>query len=263
MPRRIAVVFLAILVSPFGIKCQTTGSPAALPQFVGDNRGSHDASEWREGKLDSDPLNLQSANSPSASSGPTTPIPRECDMPELLSKGRPVMSKVWKHQRYGVSLAKNEFRTGEKITLYIWLVNTGKAPAGDLNCDPDYFTGHGFDIYDAHGHRVPTRLETMLQDGCKTDPPKYVISTDKVCLQNFARHIPPHTCLNQDEERFQPDITTDLSESYNLPPGKYFVHLDLHVNPGEGVPNDTCKPREVRPFHPKPAADLTFTVVQP
>jgi hypothetical protein len=207
-----------------------------------------------------------SANLSSASFGPTTPIPRECAKLDLLSKGRPVMSRFWKHQKYGVSLAKYEFRTGEAITLYIWLVNSGKVPTGDLNCDPDYFKSHGFDIYDTHGHRVPTRLETKLQDGCKTNPPKYIMGAGRVCIQNFARHIPPHTCMNQDQDNTSKespaDITTDLSESYSLPTGKYFVHLNLHTNQGEGS-LDTCKPRMVKTFHPKPSADLAFTVVQP
>ena len=221
--------------------------------FAGGACGTFDVSAWREGKFDNDPLNLQWAKTHPASSDPTTAIPRDCDKPELLSRGRPIMIPMGKDLAFGLSLADHEFKAGEAITLHIWVDNTGDSRAGVWTCmGLDYFKATGFDLYDAYGHRVLRRNEAKMQEKCDTDTGFRRVERG-VCLRNFQIYIPAHSCLTGDEY----DFTTNLTAAYDLPPGEYTVR------PSQGELEDVCKPQKAEPFHALPGKDLRFSVVQP
>jgi hypothetical protein len=218
--------------------------------------GTLDVSAWREGKFDNDPMNIQWAKTHPPSADPTTPIPPDCDKPELLSKGRPMMVQEGKVSPYGLSLAQHEFKAGKKITLHIWIDNTSNTRTGVMSCEGlDYFKATGFDLYDAYGHRVLRRNEAKMQKKYKEDSDQARFFGGLVCTRNFPIYIPAHTCVTGDDY----DFTTELTADYDLPPGEYTVR----PRQDECAPEDACKPLPEQPFHPEPGKDLTFSVVQP
>lgn len=227
--------------------------PLTLP-FAGGACGTLDVSAWREGRFDHDPKNLQWAKTHPASSDPTTAIPGDCDKPELLSMGRPLMMQRGKDLALGLSMVQHEFKAGENITLHVWVDNTSNTPAGVMTCmGLDYFKATGFDLYDAYGHRVLRRNEAKRQEQCKTHPDLASREFGWSCTRNFPITIPAHTCITNDEY----DFTTGLTAGYDLPPGEYTVR------PRASDSEDLCNPKQVQPIHAVPGKDLMFSVVQP
>jgi hypothetical protein len=224
--------------------------------FAGGACGTLDVSAWREGKFDNDPKNIEWAKTHPAISDPTTQIPQDCDKPELLSKGRPMMIPMGKDLAFGLSLANHDFKAGEDITLHVWVDNTGNEKAGVMTCiGLDFFKATGFDLYDAYGHRVLSRDEAKMQKECNANPEhdKIVIRGGGCCTRNLPIYIPAHTCVTNDEY----DFTTSLTAAYDLPPGEYTVR------PHQGEREDLCKPQKEQPFRAEPGKDLTFSVAQP
>jgi hypothetical protein len=224
--------------------------------FAGGACGTLDVSAWREGKFDNDPMNLQWAKTHPAISDPTSAIPRDCDKPKLLTRGRPIMIPMGKDLAFGLSLADHEFTAGEEITLHVWVDNTGNEKAGVWTCmGLDYFKATGFDLYDAYGHRVLRRNEAKMRMECNADPEhdQFLGRGGWACSRNFPIYIPAHTCVTNDEH----DFTTGLTDDYDLPPGEYTVR------PHQGEPQDVCKPQKEQPFRAEPGKDLMFSVVQP
>ena len=222
--------------------------------FAGGACGTLDVSAWREGKFDSDPMNLRWAKTHPVIADPTTAIPRDCDKPELLTRGRPMMIPMGKDLSFGLSLAQHEFKAGEDITLHVWVDNTGNEKAGVWTCmGLDYFKANGFDLYDAFGHRVLRRDEAKRQEKCSTDPHVASHELGWSCARNFPIYIPAHTCVTRDEY----DFTTGLTAAYDLPPGEYTVL------PHQGEPEDLCRPQKGGLIRAEPGKDLTFSVIQP
>jgi hypothetical protein len=247
----------------YSSECQPIGKVAfglfkksralTLP-FAGGACGTLDVSAWREGKFDNDPKNVQWAKTHPASSDPTTTIPRDCNKPELLSMGRPMMMPMDRDLAFGLSMAQHEFKAGEDITLHVWVDNTSNAPAGVMTCmGLDYFKATGFNLYDAYGHRVLRRYEAKRHEQCKTNPDLASHELGLSCTRNFPINIPPHTCITNDEY----DFTTGLTADYDLPPGEYTVR------PRHGQSENLCNPQQEQPVHAVPGEDLTFSVVQP
>jgi hypothetical protein len=206
------------------------------------------------GKFDNDPKNIQWAQTHPASADPTTPVPPDCNKPELLARGRPIMIPMGKDLAFGLSLAKHEFKAGEGITLHLWIDNTGEAPAGVMTCmGLDYFKAKGFLLYDASGHRVLSRRDAKVHEQCKSNPDLANLEGEWSCSRNFPIMIPAHTCVNGDDF----DFTTELTSDFDLPPGEYTVR------PSKGIIEDVCKPPIEDAFHRAPGEDLTFSVSQP
>lgn len=224
--------------------------------FAGGACGTLDVSAWRAGKFDNDPMNLEWAKMHPAITDPTTPIPQDCDKPELLSRGRPMMISMGKDLAFGLSLANHESKAGEDITLHVWVDNTGNEKTGVMTCmGLDYFKATGFDLYDAYGHRVLRRNEAKMQKECNADHAHdvFVGRGGWACTRNFPIYIPAHTCVTKDDY----DFTTSLTGAYDLPPGEYTIR------PSQGDLVDLCKPQKERPFRAEPGKDLRFSVVQP
>lgn len=64
--------------------------------------------------------------------------------------------------------------------------------------------------------------------------------------------IPAHTCVTRNNY----DFTTELTSSYELPPGNYTIRL--RTNWRDQL--DLCKPESQERFRPRPN-DLKFTVI--
>jgi hypothetical protein len=225
----------------------------ALP-YAGGACGTLDVSAWREGKFDSDPLNIQWAKTHPASSDPISVIPSDCDISELLSRGRPVVISTEKDLSFGLSLEHHEFKPAETIKLHIWVDNAGSTPVGVMTCKGlDSFKANGFDLYDAYGHRVLRRSEAKRQQQCTTDAGHAKRELGRVCSRNYPINIPAHTCMNGDGS----DFTTSLTADYDLPPGQYTARARL------GEPADLCNPQQEQPVRAASGEDLIFSVLQP
>jgi hypothetical protein len=183
-------------------------------------------------------------------------IPPDCDKPELLAKGQPVMNQRRDGLAFGFSLPKHDFKVGEPIVLYIWVDNPGDAPAGVMTCeDLGHFKGTHIGIYDASGRRVPSQLENRIQEKCAANPriEEMMIQT---CGRNFAIHIPAHTCVN----RGSFDFTSVLTDNYDLPPGDYTVRLRSEASIEMG---GICGPEDKAPVPPELGTAVSFSVVKP
>jgi hypothetical protein len=188
--------------------------------------------------------------------GPSASIPPDCDKPELLAKGQPVMTQRRDGLAFGFSLPKHDFKTGEPIVLSIWVDNPGDAPAGVMTCeDLGHFKGMHIGIYEASGRRVPSQLENRIQEKCAANPriEEMMIQT---CGRNFAIHIPAHTCVN----RGSFDFTSVLTDNYDLPPGDYTVRLRSEASIEKG---GICGPEDKTSVPPEPGTALSFSVVKP
>jgi hypothetical protein len=238
------------------INFDQNGANVKLP-FNGGAGDTLDVSAWREGKYDNDPLNIQWEKTHPLSTDPTTLIPPDCDKPELLSRGRPVMAPMGKGYGFGLSLAKHEFKAGEGITLHVWVDNTSDIREGVMTCmGLDHFKANGFDLYDAYGHRLLRRNEAKILKTCKENPDEIRWQGLWSCTRNFPIYIPAHTCVTGDDY----DFTTELTADYDLPPGMYTVRPRQNE---WSDPVNICKPQKEPEFHPEPGKDLTFSVVQP
>ncbi len=217
-----------------------------------------DISAWRAGAFDGDPQNVQWAKTHDVVfQEPASPLPADCDKPELLARGRPSMIPSTGAIAWGLSLASHTFIKGEPIPLNLWLENSSNDPASVMTCmNLDYFKAQGFDLYDAYGHRVLRKGEAMLREKCAHDPNAARINMGWTCARNFPIQIPAHTCVNGESY----DFTAQLERDYDLPPGEYTVHV--RTSPNE-PPGNFCDTHQDVPFAVSPRKDLTFDVVQP
>jgi hypothetical protein len=217
MPTNVALLCLVLSVLPVAISAQTTTPPEA---------------------------------------GPTASIPQDCDKPELLAKGRPVMTQWRDGLAFGFSLLKRDFKAGEPIVLYIWVDNSGDAQASVMTCeDLGRLRIKHIGIYDTNGRRVPSQLENRIQEKCASNPRIEEMMTQK-CGRNFAIHIPAHTCVNRDSL----DFTSVLTDVYDLPPGDYTVRLRSKASIDMG---GICGPEDKAPVPPEPGTAVSFSVVKP
>lgn len=217
MPTNVALLCLALSVLPAAISAQTATPPAA---------------------------------------GQSASIPPDCNKPELLTKGQPVMAQRRDGLAFGFSLAKQDFKAGEPIVLAIWVDNPGDAPAGVMTCeDLGRFRGEHIGIYDTSGRRVSSQLESRIQEKCAANPRIEEMMSQR-CLRNFAIHIPAHTCVNRDSF----DFRSVLTDNYDLPPGDYTVRLRSQASIDKG---GICGPEDKAPVPPEPGTAISFSVVKP
>jgi hypothetical protein len=166
------------------------------------------------------------------------------------------MLPVRNNLAFGISTARREFVHGEKMPLHIWVDNTGDASVGVWSCiELDLFKTRGFDIYDAHGHRVLDRNEVKFYEECKTSPELAELGDQfRTCFGNAPIPIPAHACVNGNDF----DFTIDLADRFDLPPGEYTARLREDWMTYHRV----CAPHDEPAFQEK-RGDLRFAVVQP
>jgi len=185
---------------------------------------------------------------------PTTPIPSECDKPELLVKGRPIMTPARKdHLAVGISLDRNEFKPGEPILLHIWVDNPGDVPASVQSCgDLDFFKAYGIEFFGADGRRILSQSDKKLAEQCRTAQ-----SVGRACTMNGAIPVPAHTCERMGSVNLYYLFPTALRNNHDLPPGKYTIRLP------QASGGDMCKMEEENLHSISPGPALTFSVEQP
>lgn len=172
----------------------------------------------------------------------------DCDKPELLAHGQPVMTFVAPHLAMGISIAGETFQAGEPIKLNVWVDNQAGAPVGVNTCwDLDFFKSRGFRILDGDGRRILSRGDAKA---CSADP---AVTSIWVCSRNFPISIPAHSCVTQDSY----DFSMNLADQYDLPPGEYTLRLQPASK--EIQLRDVCKSEDQSRFQ-RQLRDLTFTV---
>lgn len=214
----------------------------------------------------------QSKANDKVGSNSITPIPSDCDKPELLVNGRPSMMRVGANLPFGplsvtkqevkalaigLSVTKREFKAGDPIKLHVWVANSGDDSIGVMTCsDLGLFKTQGFDIFDAHDHRLLTRRDVKVAEECNTDLRRANYAHERlgICGRNFPITIPAHTCVTRDDY----DFTTDLASEYDLPPGEYTLHLRTNWK----ITEDLCERQSDNPIHPV-LGDITFSVTRP
>jgi hypothetical protein len=222
---------------------------SATVPFEAQDCVSIDISAWRQGHYDGDPLNLHRAKptqtSEAASEGP---VPTECDKPELLVNGRPRMIEGTHNPEYGLSMVKREFVKDESIPIYVWMNNSSNDDLRTAACGwRPYFMVGGFVLYDAYGHRVLDKNQIALEMQCRVDPAgNFTSPAVTLCVQLSS--FPAHTCTSN---------RVDLTMSYELPPGEYFLSTR---DPGDA---GSCPHQSNKPFQPNPSTDISFEVLQP
>jgi hypothetical protein len=239
------------------LELSTDQESVALP-FGALDCATIDVSAWRQGSFDHDPLNVRWAKVHEAeTSSVTAPVPPDCNKPELLTMGQPRMTSLWQEPKVGLSMTSRNFVAGQDVPLHIWLDNTGDEPVTVSSCGGlDYFKVHGFDLYDAYGHRVLRKQEAKLQEQCKTNPD--LSATGWVCSMNVPITVAPHSCVTGNGYFY----TAMLSDMYDLPPGEYTVHPRLGRQ-DEEIDEHPCRPGGEKPFHRDSGTDITFTIDQP
>lgn len=173
----------------------------------------------------------------------------DCDKPDLLAHGRPMMMFVGPHLGMGISVGKDTFKAGEPIKLNVWVDNQADTPVGVMTCETlDLFQSRGFEIFDAEGHRILSREDAGV---CSSDPAPPDVW---VCHRNFPISIPAHTCVTRDDY----DFSINLAAGYDLPPADYTLRLQPAWK--QMRMRDVCKADDQSKFN-RQLGDLTFTVL--
>ena len=185
--------------------------------FAAATCGQVRVSAWRAGKYDGDLRNatyqpeksqqLEKKNAP-------TPLPRECRGADLTKLGRPLMFKQRDGVLFGLSAGTRRIVYGNQVPIYLWIVNQSNKPQSFSSCeDIGGFWDHGFDVYDAHAHRV---LKLSEQKGPQQHVTANLCNIVSVCTANMVFSVPEHTCS-------KPEQAYNLAESYVLTPGEYVL----------------------------------------
>lgn len=188
-----------------------------------------------------------------SSRNPGLRIPADCNRPDLLANGYPVMVRMRSGVNIGISLAEHEFKPGEPIQLPIWVDNASDTRAGVFSCfDLEPFKRVGFQIFSRDGKRILSRSELDVRKECSTSPESVSSWGGAVaCARNIMFTISAHSCVTHNSY----DFTTDLTRSYELPPGEYVIRLRTDWRSGINV----CKPESEAEFRVR-QDDLRFTV---
>ncbi len=184
-----------------------------------------DISAWRPGEYDGDPQNIHLAEPTSNLS--TREVPTQCARKELSELGRPVMMRQDDRVAYGLSVAPSNIRFGNPIPLHLWINNQSDKEISVMTCmNLDFFWSEGFDVYDAYGHRLLKKNEIKhlgkVATSLSETQGKDCLAT-WMCGRNFPIQIPANTCANETMFQLPHDFSRDLSESYDLSPGLYYI----------------------------------------
>lgn len=190
---------------------------------------------------------------PASSRNAGSRIPPDCNRPDLLANGYPVMVPERGGVNIGISLAQHEFKSGDPIKLHLWIDNASDVPGTYTACgDLQRFGVLGIQIFDQDGHRILSRDELRGREKCSTNLRHSVIWGVWSCGRNIMFTIPPHTCVTRDNF----DFTSELTSRYDLPPGTYTIRLRTDWT----TRIDLCQPESQERIQPSPN-DLKFTVI--
>lgn len=246
--------FLCTVMGGLALSLPGENEPLKLPFEAGTCAGFF-ATNWREGRYDSDPLNLQydklqqEHDAQRAAGAP--PVPEKCRETISEDTGRPVMFPSGGGLVWGLSTRPASY--GDKLLAVLWLYNATDKPLPVWTCmGIDAFWAEKIDVFDAVGHRILSRGEQKdrEQHGASGD----AFYSRIVCSRNFPIDIPPHACVHGTFSQPAYDFARDLQSYYDLPPGKYLL-VPRSVEPKQGV--------LIPEKHPEAAVGLPITVNEP
>jgi hypothetical protein len=182
-------------------------------------------SAWRAGRYDADPQNLVYAKS--AAKHPLAELPKQCATQDFSQLGRPVIVEQNEGMAFGLSISPVSIRDGDPVPLHLWIDNQSNTESNVMTCSTlDSFWALAFDVYDANGHRLLKKNAQKRRQDLETlshDQPDTECMGGWVCSRNFAIPIPPHTCANGSAYQLPYDFNRNLADSYDLPPGVYYI----------------------------------------
>jgi hypothetical protein len=210
------------VVEKLELKLAGENQSISLPFGVG-TCAQVNISAWRAGKYDGDPENLVYGKS--SSKQPLAELSKDCATADFSSLGRPVMLEHGK-MAFGLSVSPEAIAYRDPVLLHLWIDNQTAQEASVMTCMTlDFFWAEGFELYDAYGHRLLKKNEDNTrskQEHPSSENPNKECLGGWVCSRNFPIPIPPHTCTNGGA--YQPyDFTRNLADSYDLPPGVYYI----------------------------------------
>jgi hypothetical protein len=211
------------VVNTLELKLSGDNQSISLPFGVG-TCAEVNISAWRAGKYDSDPKNLVYGKS--ATKEPAANIPRDCAAADFSTVGRPVIVEQGDDMAFDLSVSSERITYGEPVLFHLWIDNRTGQEASVMTCMTlDFFWAEGFDLYDAYGHRLlkknARKNRRKLESSSET--PNTECLDGWICARNFPILIPPHACTNGAGYGLPYDFTRNLADSYDLPPGLYYV----------------------------------------
>ena len=154
-------------------------------------------------------------------SASTAPIPKECADGASANTGQPVMLERTRIQTLTWGVSTKPARYGQTLPIVIWIDNPTDESQFVATCG--LITGFSelTELFDSSGRRMFRYEERRPRN------PGF-----GVCTSSFSIKITPHTCLHGTfsdlygggAESF---LQYDLTENYNLLPGKYIITARL------------------------------------
>jgi hypothetical protein len=163
-----------------------------------------------------------------------TPLPQECKGADVDKLGSPLMVNVGNGFLLGLSVGTKPIVYGDRVPLYLWIVNQTDKPKYFRSCDIQWFMQEGFDVYDANEHRVPTIEERKNPQYRR--PARSCLGS-WMCDMNAILKSSAHSCTKIG--------TYDLKDLYAVTPGKYVVEVPLEIRECAARQVEESQPAEV------------------
>jgi hypothetical protein len=162
------------------------------------------ASAWRTGPYDSDPMNAQFDRRTEAASLNANQI--GCGDAPLPPTAQSVVLSTRDNFAFCVSVDGDHFVKGEPVPVTVWAGNQTEVAQNATSCGT--FGTWAVDFYDFYGHRV---LERSEQEALNRGPSEVSAYDLPICARNVSMSIPPHTWVRVN------------GQPHTLPPGRYFI----------------------------------------
>ena len=205
------------------LKLRSENESILLPFGTGTCAGLT-VSAWRAGTFDGDPKNV--AYGKQEARRPEFPLAANCANANFDKLGHPMMLDPEGGLQFGLSAGPEKMIYGNPVMLHLWIDNPTDEQSSVMTCMTlDFFWANAFDLYDAYGHRLVKKIEQENGRQKTTSPsggPYRACLGGWDCTRNFPIPIPAHTCVNAGTYPGY-DFNRDLSVSYDLPPGTYYV----------------------------------------
>lgn len=193
------------------------GGSFALPVDPAPCSAPARLSAWRTGRYDSDPLNigydraLAERDERRRAAALVAAIPEQCR--KAPASGPSVMIGALGSLRVGLSTRPVLY--GEPLSVGLWLDNETNESQQTASCSGiGWYLRTAFDVFDATGHRVLSRVERKNGIGAR-EP--------FVCSANFPVPIAAHSCAGPGPSLNQFPFVYALDYDFELPAGRYFI----------------------------------------
>jgi hypothetical protein len=154
-------------------------------------------------------------------SASTAPIPKECADGASANTGQPVMLERTRLQTLTWGVSTKPARYGQTLPIVMWIDNPTDESQFIATCGLIIGFSERTELFDSSGRRMFRYEERRPRN------PGF-----GVCTASFSVEIAPHACLHgtffdQPSVGAESFLQYDLTENYNLLPGKYIITARL------------------------------------